>query len=306
MAIFWVLFFKIIPLYLMIGLGYIAARFLGAQKETVARILIYIIAPAVVFYGTATTTLDAANLSMPILYFSVACVLCLLFLQIGKRVYGADRTKNVLAFAAGTGNVGYFGLPVALAFFDGSVFGLAVMTLLGSMLYEFTLGFFIVANGSYDFKASVAKVVKLPPLYAFVAGLAVNISQINLGAVIPTLDYFKAAYILLGMMLVGMGLAAASLKSFDRKFVSLAFLARFAVWPAVIAAVIFADTHWAHIYSANAYRVIILMSVVPLAANTVAYATEFKTCPDKAAIAVFLSTLFALLYIPLVVGLFLG
>ncbi len=44
------------------------------------------------------------------------------------------------------------------------------------------------------------------------------------------------------------------------------------------------------------------MSIVPLAANTVAIATELKTYPEKASVAVLMSTLFALFFIPLVVS----
>jgi malate permease and related proteins len=306
MAIFLVLLFKLVPLYLMIGLGFVAAKYAGAQKETVAKLLIYIIAPAVVFYGTYTAHLDWANLSLPVLFYGIACILLLLFLKIGQRVYGPRPDKNVLAFAAGSANAGYFGLPVALSLFDGPVFGLAVMALLATIVYEYTLGFFTVANGSYGWRDSLAKVVKLPSIYAFAAGLAANVLGANFAVAFPTLDYFKAAYTLLGMMLIGMGVAGMCVRSVDYKFISLAFLAKFIVWPALIGAVVFADSHTLHIYSADAYRVMVLMSVVPLAANTVAYATEFKTCPDKAAVAVLLSTLFALFYIPLIASLFIG
>lgn len=54
------------PLYLMMGLGFVAARFLGAQKETAAPILIYIVTSAVVFYGAAAANLNRAALALPI------------------------------------------------------------------------------------------------------------------------------------------------------------------------------------------------------------------------------------------------
>jgi predicted permease len=41
-----------------------------------------------------------------------------------------------------------------------------------------------------------------------------------------------------------------------------------------------------------------LISIVPIAADTVVFATEFKSHPQKVAITVFLSTIFALIYIP--------
>lgn len=92
----------------MIGLGFVAAKYAAAQKETEAKLLIYIIAPAVVFYGTYTAHLDWANLSLPVLFSVIACILYLLFLKIGKRVYDCQPDKNILAFAAGSANAGYF------------------------------------------------------------------------------------------------------------------------------------------------------------------------------------------------------
>ena len=53
------------------------------------------------------------------------------------------------------------------------------------------------------------------------------------------------------------------------------------------------------------YPVMIVMSIVPLAANTVALAVEFKTYPEKVTIAVLSSTVFALFYIPFMVTFFL-
>jgi len=48
MSIF-LLLAKLVPYYLMIILGFVAARFLGAQKGSVVKILTYIIVPVVVF-----------------------------------------------------------------------------------------------------------------------------------------------------------------------------------------------------------------------------------------------------------------
>lgn len=46
----------------------------------------------------------------------------------------------------------------------------------------------------------------------------------------------------------------------------------------------------------------LLISACPLAANTVAFATLLKTEPEKAGVAVLLSTVFALFYIPALVA----
>ncbi|OGJ49233.1 hypothetical protein A2229_03885 [Candidatus Peregrinibacteria bacterium RIFOXYA2_FULL_33_7] len=305
MTVFTTILIKLIPLYLMILLGYIGAKKLKAQKETIAKLLIYIIAPAVIFYGTYTVEINFANLSLPILFFALCCLIALLFLAIGTLVFKQDSTKNILAFTAGTGNTGYFGLPVVLTLFGDQAFSLAVLSILGFLLYENSLGFFLTAKGNHTVKESVMKVIKLPTVYAFFIGLIFNYLNVNLGDIaVTTIESFKGAYTLLGMMIIGMGLSTVKIHHVDLKFITLSFLAKFIFWPAVILSIIFLDKSFIHAYNQSIYNILILMAIVPLAANTVALATELKVHPDKAALAVIISTLFALFYIPLMTSLF--
>jgi predicted permease len=48
----------------------------------------------------------------------------------------------------------------------------------GITLYENTVGFFIVARGRNSIQKSFLKVVKLPTLYAFIAGVLVNLTYL--------------------------------------------------------------------------------------------------------------------------------
>lgn len=305
MTIFITILLKLIPLYLMIVLGFIGAKVLKVQKETIAKLLIYIIAPAVIFYGTYTAEINFANLSLPVLFFCLASTMALIFLMIGNIVFKKDSTKNILAFTAGTGNTGYFGLPVISAVLGEQAFSLAALSILGFVLYENSVGFFLTANGNHTAKESLWKVIKLPTIYAFFVGLLLNLLGIHLGDIAVTMiGHFKGAYTLLGMMIIGMGLATVSMSEIDYKFISLSFLAKFISWPLIIFGIIASDKYLLHIYNPSIYNVITIMAIVPLAANTVAVATELKVHPNKAALAVLLSTFFALFYIPLIVSLF--
>jgi malate permease and related proteins len=105
------------------------------------------------------------------------------------------------------------------------------------------------------------------------------------------------------MMIIGMGLVGVGLKNFDISFIGATFFAKFVVWPITIFLIVLLDRYVGHIFDASVHQVLMLMSIVPLAANTVAIATELRTHPEKAAIAVLLSTIFALFFIPLVVSL---
>ena len=69
--------------------------------------------------------------------------------------------------------------------------------------------------------------------------------------------------------------------------------------------VIIADINLFRLLNRDIYQIMFLLSLSPLAANTVSFATILKVQPQKAAIAVLLSTIFALIYIPLMVSIFL-
>lgn len=305
MEIFFTLLVKLIPLYLMIFLGYIAASKLRAQKETIGKILIYIIAPIVIFSGTYTAEITVANLALPVIFFIICSCLALLFFGIGNYIYKQDSTKNILAFAAGSGNTGYFGIPVATAIFGEQAFSYMVLCILGFVLYENTLGFFLAARGNHTRAESLTKVVRLPTVYAFFIGLLLNYFQVDLGSIATTtISHFKGAYTLLGMMIIGMGLSTVKIHHIKWKFISLTFLAKFIMWPFIVLGLIILDKNILHLYSPLIYNIFVLLSIVPLAANTVTIATELNVHPDKASLAVLFSTLFALLYIPLITVLF--
>lgn len=284
------------------GLGFVAVRVLEVDRQSIARLLIYMVAPAVVFYGVSQTPLSWATLSLPFLFFFLCTTICILFLGVGSLVWGKESTRNLLAYAAGDGNTGYFGIPVAMILFKEDVLGIVVLTLLGFILFENTVGFFTMARGNYTLRDSLRRMSRLPAVYAFIAGISVAATGwIYPQPIVDFFQYFKASYSLLGMMVIGMGLATATRSSFDGKLISLAFFAKFILWPAIVFGLIYLDHSFVHFYNEDIYKVMVLMAIVPLAANTVTFATELKVHPEKAAVAVSLSTVFALIYIPLVV-----
>jgi len=299
MDIFSALLLKLLPLYFIVFVGLLAGRYLGVKKESIAPLLIYIIAPVVIFNGVITTPLTTATLSLPVLFFVLACIFCAAFYFIGGFIWKGSE-KNILAFTAGTGNTGYFGLPVVLALFGDEFLGIAVLSTLGFILYENSVGFYITAKGNHTAKEALKKVLMLPALYAFFVGVVINVSHLELSPLVfDTIASFRGAYIVLGMMLIGLGLSQVTRASLDYAFTGVSFLAKFFAWPIVIGLVIFLDLKYLHVYDPGIYKVMLLMSIVPLASNTVAYAAALNVHPEKAAISVLLSTLFALIYIPL-------
>lgn len=290
---------KIFPLYGMIGLGYIASRGLHVARESIAPLLIYIISPVVVFAASLNVTISLEVLGFPWFMFGVSVVMCLFFYWVGK-FFWEDATRNIFAFSAGTGNTGYFGIPLAMLLFEPEVANLYIFTMLASLLYESTIGFYIIARGQYTFRQSLLKVARLPSLYAMHLGLVCNyMGWFPSASLMDFMEYFKGTFAILGMMMVGMGLKGVWEKGMDFTFVGMTFVTKFVVWPLVVFGLIYLDQTWFGLLNDALYKVMFIFAVVPLATNAVSMAVLLNAAPEKASFAVLLSTLFSLVSIPL-------
>lgn len=293
---------RLLPLYALILIGFIAGRLLDLHRESIARLIIYVIMPVVVLFATATTELSLSNLSLPIVFFLVGTGLSFLAFGLTRHLW-PDSTPNVLAFAAGTANTGYFGIPVALAVFGSWSTGLVIFANLGLVLFENGVGFYHLARSHYSLHDALRKLRGLPALYAFGFGILVNLTHLPIPQPVAGLAImFRDAYSLLGMMVIGLGLSATRRFAFDWRFISLALLAKFALWPLIISGLLWADRLWVHLLTPQAATIMAFMSFMPLAANTVVFATELRAQPEKAALAVLVSTLLALVAVPLAAG----
>lgn len=306
MTFFITLVLKLLPLYINILLGFVAGRYLHAQRETIAKILFYIISPLVIFSSVMRTELSTSILSLPFLIFTLATLIAIFFYYLSKRIWD-DSTVNITAFSAGTGNTGYFGLPLAILLLNEQGEGIYILALFGIVLFESTAGFFFVARGSHSKEEIFRRLLRLPQIYAFVTGILLNLWTLRIPPVFD--DYIiniKGAYAILGMMLIGLSIAKMNDFRIDRQFIGMTFLAKFIVWPLVVMLVILIDHFICNFYNDTEHQALILLSIVPLAVNMVVMSQLLDIQPSKAAFAVLLSTIFALIYTPIMCYFFLG
>lgn len=307
MTIFLTLLGKILPLYFSILLGLFSTLFLSCDKNTIAKILLFILAPLIVFNATISVKLDASVLFLPIFFFLLSSTLAFILLFVFKRVY-SDNTANLLAFSTSTGNTGNIGIPLAILFLEPHLVDVFIFTVLASILYQNSVGYYITAKGHFTAKESIKKVLKLPVLYAFLLGIIFNISGFKIPDIfLNYADYLKGTYAILGMMLLGMGMEKMrSNDSFDLKFISYAIIIKFFLWPMIVLAFIFVDKNYIHFLNEGFYMIMFLFSIVPLAGNTVTVATILNVKPEKMSLAVFITTMISLLYIPFALYLYMN
>lgn len=306
MSVFFALVERILPLYFFILLGVIGGRLLAIDRRTLSALLFYVFGPILVFQSVATLRFEPVNLLIPAILYCMGAGLCGLFLLIGRRLWPAgDVTRNILAYTAGTSNTGYFGIPVVLALFGESAVGIAALSVIGLQLYENTVGFFVTARGRSSARESLAKLIRLPSIYAFALAVGFSAAGFQPGkALTETFAAVRGSYSLLGMLVIGLAISGRRPR-WDARLIGSAFLAKFLVWPLLMAALVAVDQRVLHLYGDPIHRILLVLSCTPLAANTIVLATLLEAEPEKAALAVLGSTLFALLFIPLFVAFFL-
>lgn len=291
---------KLIPLYLLVAIGFALGRFLGVKSQEIGKLSLYVLSPAVVFKGFYAAKLQGAMLVLPFAILAAACLAAWIALPIASRFW-SDGRERLSAFSVATGNTGFFGIPACLALIGPESLPYVVLVSFGFTAYENSVGFFIMSRGDATWTGALVRVLKYPGLHACWIGLTLNANQITLPGYIPqTVDLLAGGFSAVGMMIVGLGLAGLSRFRLDFGFIGFTFAWKFLVWPALAAAFIVLDRTWLHAFSNVGHQVLLIESLTPMAAVTVVHATLRNIHPDRAAVAVALSTLAALLWLPLV------
>lgn len=291
---------QLIPLLLLIGLGYLAGRWLGVESRSLAMIAIYFLSPLVNFGGVAQLDFRSAYLLLPPVLFGIAAGMALLVYWLAGRLY-ADNTRNLVAMAASTGNTGYFGTPLVLALLGPQAAGIYFLMNFAVALSETTVGYYVGARGHHGMRDSLKKVLSLPANYAVLLGLAWNALSLPLPTnFLPWWERFTGAWVIVGMMLIGVALSQAGGWRANARLTGLLFAVKFLLWPACTWGFALLDRAVLGLFDPLVHTLLLIIGVVPLAGNTVTFATQLKLRSGEAAAVVLESTVFAVVYIPLV------
>lgn len=297
------LLYKMLPLYITIVLGWISGRYLEASGKHIAGIMLYIVTPSVVFSGVMAAPLSPEVILLPFLTFGISTVLGVSQYYLARR-FITDGSAGIIPLSVGSGNTGYFGVPVALLLFGEEGLGLYIVCMLGTTLFENSVGFYLAARGRYSLNDALLRVARLPSLYAFLLAVCLNLGGATIPQVFqPLFDNLRGAYSILGMMIIGMGITSFRGLAGSWRFTGYAFFGKFVVWPLAASLFWWLDAHVLGLYQPAVHHAMFLISITPIAANTVVIATLLDTSPGQAAGTVLLTTLFALVFIPVMVSL---
>jgi predicted permease len=291
------LFQSFIPLAFLIAVGYAVGKWQRVELKSVAMLAIYGITPIVAFGSAAQLDFSFSLLLLPLCTFLLAAFVGLGAFYAGK-IVANDSTRYLLPVACGSGNTGYFGLPVAMALFGDDVAGLYFLANLGVVVFETSLGYYYMARGNLPADMALRRVLQLPVLYALAAGLCIAAADLSLPAsAVKLWEISKGGYIVIGMMIAGLALAGMTTLTLRPALLTVALAGKFLFWPAAALAFAALDPG---LFSKEIHALILVMSLTPIPANLPAYAAANDGPVGEAAVLVFVSTLLALIFMPFI------
>jgi hypothetical protein len=278
---------------------------MGLDMQTLVRLNLYLIVPAVVYFGLVSSDLRRSDVAI-VIGFHVLLIFLLLWLTLVVAVLrGVPRDqRRAMIMSVIHYNSGNYGLPLQdLAFRDvglsNAAVSLQVFVLVVQNFTTFTLGVFLAAgaNGA-DWKRSARAVLRFPSLYAIV--LAVITIQIRawlgdhaddvargLAPFWEVLRHLRNAFVALALVTLGAQLAVVRQETLVTRYpVPWSVGLRLLGAPALAAAMV-----WLFGLKGLVAEALLVSSATPTAVNSMLLCREFANHPQYLARAVFYSTL---------------
>jgi predicted permease len=202
----------ILPVFVMVAVGYLAARFLSFDLKTLSRFGLYVLVPCMTFTAMARTTISVGEFEQIIVFYAVVFVLLWVVSALTARWLKLNAVNaNSFIISILFTNCVNVGFPVLqLAYGPSAVERALVYTILMQVFLQ-TIGVYLAAGGKASARDALKRVVQMPGIYAMFLGLAVNAFGISIPA--PIFDPLKlVGDSIVPFLLVVLGMQLASVK----------------------------------------------------------------------------------------------
>jgi len=292
-----ILYDNIIPIFIVIGLGYILERRLQIEIRSVSRTIFYALTPCLVFSSLVKSTVSGGE------FWRIASFEILITLVVALVAWGVARAlrfdramESAFLLVTIFVNAGNYGLSVNQLAFGETALARAIIYFVVSSLLINTTGIYLASRGKARTFDALLNVFKVPIVYAVL--LAVFVKQLSWSTTteLISLDVtgspvFKAVEMVgkgampLMLLLLGMQLAKTPLIQ-GMRTAGLAAFIRLAVAPIIA----FSLAHLLGLTGATLQACVVEASM-PTAVTTAVLAIEFDAKPEFVTSVVFLSTL---------------
>lgn len=212
MTLLTVLINIVLPVFILIGAGFILTRMMPVNPQTLSRLSLYALAPALVFSKLSQTTVSETDFAQIVLFTVVGTLIVLLLSWIVARVLRLNQSlESAFMLTCSFVNHGNYGLPlVFFAFGQDGLERALIYFVTGAFLVN-TLGVFIASRGHAKASTSILNIFKIPMIYAIAVAFAVNATGFAVpDALFKPLQMAGDAAIPVMLILLGVQLAKTS------------------------------------------------------------------------------------------------
>lgn len=301
------IFLKTIPFFLLIGLGYLAAkwRFFSAEGTVyLTKFVFYFALSAMLFNFAATLEVGEIFDGRFVLAYLGGTLSVYLLATIVAGLRGVGMAEAAVeAQVAAIGNVGFLGLPMLVVLLGEAAAG-PVLMVLATDLIVFSSLIVILITASREGKIGVALVgnlilglLKNPMIVSIASGLLWSMTGLHLPIPIEeTLSILGAAATPGALFAIGASLAV---KSAERVEIAgwLAFC-KLALHPGFVA--LFALV----LIPVDPYAALVMVSAaaLPVAGNVYILAQHYGVAPQRVSAAILISTSVSIVTVSLIIG----
>ena len=302
--------FIVLPVMLLIGLGFVLQRKLGLDLPTLTRLNFYVVVPGMIYTAVVRSELTLANVGVvagfSLGFMAVMAGLCVL----AAWLRGVPRDRwSPLVMTGIFYNAGNYGLPMQQLAFrptgqGDAAMGMQVFVMLVQNVTSFTVGIVLAAGGGLSkarMMQNLRAILRFPPIYALAAAVVTLLSERALGEradgvagvltpFMDTLTYAQGGFVVVALVTLGAQLATVrrGLEAGGAEIgpVTLSVALRLLVAPAVGWLIV-----WGLGLEGLTAQVLLLSTATPVSVNCMLICLEFDNHPDFLARSVFWSTL---------------
>lgn len=288
----------LLPVFAIAGAGYLLARYIGVQVQTVSRVTFYVLAPALVFNLLVSSTLEGSQVGRMVLFYLLIAAAAGLMARLAAIPLHLDRPSlSAFMLVVVSSNSGNYGLPVALLAFGRDALAFATVYFLASSLFTYTGGILLAASGRRSLRDALVGVLRVPAIYGGIAAGA----SLALGWTIPVVVLRPIAMMsdaALPMMILVLGMQLERATRPDRPLMVAAAVALSIVVTPLAAIGI------AYLIGLRgaAFQAGVLQASMPTAVVTTILALEYDVAPNFVTSVVALSTLLSPLTVTVLIA----
>ncbi|MEK5038224.1 AEC family transporter [Sporosarcina sp. FSL K6-3457] len=289
----------LLPIFVIMGIGFVMQIKFKLNLQTLARLNIYFLVPGFIFVKLSSTQISA-NLFGNILLFFILYVVLLYGVShfVGKIIGLEKGEKTTFSNSVMFFNSGNYGVPVNDLVFKSDPLAMSIQVIMLTLqnIFLFSYGIFSLQSIQVGKLKAALGYFKMPVLYAMLAGVATNVFSIP----VPSFIWVPANYIadaMIALALLTLGAQVAQIKfAAGLSSVYYSLLLRLAVGPMIALAIIFTFK-----VDGIVAQALLIGSAMPTSVNSAVIAQEYDNHPDLAAQIVLFSTLISAITVSLVI-----